>query len=192
MVAIRQTVFSKRFLLWKLFYFNRFHWIRFIIVSLPLSRQFCWYRAPNRVAIMSRPCCNLEIVGFNRIRWVHFTCSGQRHNFLHWWCQWSDRKENELTHWGRDKLYDIFQNIFKCIFFNENVWNSIKISLEVVPKVQFTISQHWFRWWLCARGGAKWQMIYVGIVISLKRLKFWNDVRWKVFNRDRKKNETCL
>ena len=42
---------------------------------------------------------------------------------------------NELTHWGRDKMADIFaDNLFKCIFLNENVWNSIKISLKFVPK----------------------------------------------------------
>ena len=28
----------------------------------------------------------------------------------------------------------IFQDIFKCIFLNENVWISIKISLKFVPK----------------------------------------------------------
>ena len=32
-------------------------------------------------------------------------------------------------------------DIFKCIFFNENVWISIKISL----RIQLTIFQHWFR-----------------------------------------------
>ena len=37
---------------------------------------------------------------------------------------------DELTHWGRDEM----KNIFKCIFFNENVWISIKISLKCVPK----------------------------------------------------------
>ena len=36
----------------------------------------------------------------------------------------------QLTHRGRDKM----AAIFKCIFFNENVWISIKISLKFVPK----------------------------------------------------------
>ena len=40
-----------------------------------------------------------------------------------------------LTHWGQDKMAAILpDNIFKCIFLNENVWISIKISLKVVPK----------------------------------------------------------
>ena len=36
-------------------------------------------------------------------------------------------------------------DIFKCLFFNENVWISIKISLKFVPMVQLTIFQHWFK-----------------------------------------------
>ena len=35
-----------------------------------------------------------------------------------------------LTHWGRDKM----AAIFKCISLNENVWISIKISLNFVPR----------------------------------------------------------
>ena len=45
------------------------------------------------------------------------------------WIQFS------LTHWGRDKMAPNFSdNIFKCIFFNENAWVSIKISLKFVPR----------------------------------------------------------
>ena len=36
-------------------------------------------------------------------------------------------------------------DIFKCIFLNENVWISFKISMKFVPKVELTIFQHWFR-----------------------------------------------
>ena len=39
-----------------------------------------------------------------------------------------------LTHWGRDRMAVISDDIFKCIFLNENVWISIKISLKFVPK----------------------------------------------------------
>ena len=40
-----------------------------------------------------------------------------------------------LTHWGRDKMAAIFaDDMFKCIFLNENVWISIEISLKFVPK----------------------------------------------------------
>ena len=37
-----------------------------------------------------------------------------------------------LTPWVWDKM----ATIFKCIFFNENLWISLKISLKFVPKVQ--------------------------------------------------------
>ena len=42
-----------------------------------------------------------------------------------------------LTHWGRDKMEAISQtsdDIFKCIFLNENVWIPIELSLKFVPK----------------------------------------------------------
>ena len=36
-------------------------------------------------------------------------------------------------------------DIFECIFLNENVWISIKISSKFFLRVQLTIFQHWFR-----------------------------------------------
>ena len=43
------------------------------------------------------------------------------------------RSSAASTHWGRDKMATIF-DIFKCIFLNENVWISIKISLKCICK----------------------------------------------------------
>ena len=38
------------------------------------------------------------------------------------------------THWGWDNMaFPV--DIFKCIFFNENVWILLKISLKFIPKV---------------------------------------------------------
>ena len=40
-----------------------------------------------------------------------------------------------LTHWGRNKMAAIFQTtFFKWIFLNKNVWISINMSLEFVPR----------------------------------------------------------
>ena len=39
-----------------------------------------------------------------------------------------------LTHWGQDKMAAFPNNIFNCIFLNENVWISNKISLNFFPK----------------------------------------------------------
>ena len=44
-----------------------------------------------------------------------------------WWLWWkipSVNKENAaLTHWGLDKMATVFvDDIFICIFFNENFW----------------------------------------------------------------------
>ena len=42
-----------------------------------------------------------------------------------------------LTHWSRDKMAATFPATFcKCIFFNENMWILIKISLKFVPNGQ--------------------------------------------------------
>ena len=41
---------------------------------------------------------------------------------------------NPLTHWGRDKWTPFCRRHFKHIFFDENVWIPIKISLKFVPK----------------------------------------------------------
>ena len=44
--------------------------------------------------------------------------------------------EQALTHWRGDKMAAIFQTRFlvKCIFLNENVWISIKMSLKFVAE----------------------------------------------------------
>ena len=36
-------------------------------------------------------------------------------------------------------------DIFKCIFLNENVWIPIRITLKFVPRVKLTQFQYWFR-----------------------------------------------
>ena len=41
---------------------------------------------------------------------------------------------NQSTHWGRDKMAAIPDDIFKCIFLNENAYISVKISLKFVSK----------------------------------------------------------
>ena len=39
-----------------------------------------------------------------------------------------------LTHWGRQNRRHFPDDSFKWIFLNENVWNSIEVSLKFVPK----------------------------------------------------------
>ena len=41
-------------------------------------------------------------------------------------------------------------DIFKCIFLNENVWIPIKFHWNLFLRVQLTIFQYWLRWWLGA------------------------------------------
>ena len=63
-------------------------------------------------------------------------------------------------------------DVFKCIFLNENVW-IFKIPLTFVPKVPIlTIFQHWFRYWLGAVQATshylnQWWLVYWSIYVSL-------------------------
>ena len=41
-------------------------------------------------------------------------------------------------------------DIFTCIFLNENFWILNNISLKMFLRVCLTMWQHWFRWWLSA------------------------------------------
>ena len=45
----------------------------------------------------------------------------------------------------RQNGHNLPDDIFKCIFSNENVWILLKISLKFVLSFELTIFQHWFR-----------------------------------------------
>ena len=46
-------------------------------------------------------------------------------------------ERNYWTHWGRKKnSRHVADDIFKCIFLNENIWILVSILLKFVPKGQ--------------------------------------------------------
>ena len=60
-------------------------------------------------------------------------------------------------------------DILKCLFLNENVWILIRFHWCLF---QFTVFQHWFRWWLGADHATshylnKWWLVYQSIYASL-------------------------
>ena len=62
-------------------------------------------------------------------------------------------------------------DIYKYIFLNENIWILIKISLISFPRVELTIFQHWFRYWLGADQATshylnQWWLVYRRIYAS--------------------------
>ena len=62
---------------------------------------------------------------------VHFPCTGKMPSL-----QWiSNYPVLFLTHWGHTKWPPFSRRQFQMDFFNENVWISIKISLNFVPRV---------------------------------------------------------
>ena len=51
--------------------------------------------------------------------------------------QWNRCNRMCLSHWGGDEMADFFpDDIFKCIFLNEYVWISLKISLKFILKAR--------------------------------------------------------
>ena len=56
-----------------------------------------------------------------------------------------------LTHWGRDKMDAISQTTFSSAFsWMKMLKFRSKFRWSLFLKVQLTIFQHWFRWWLGA------------------------------------------
>ena len=54
--------------------------------------------------------------------------------------------KNELTHWGRDKMADIFQTTFSnAVSWMKMYKFRLRFDWSLFPRVQLTIFQHWFR-----------------------------------------------
>ena len=65
--------------------------------------------------------------------------------------QWHIVPHHWLTHWGRDKMVAIFQTTFSNAFSWMKMFKfRLKFHWSLFPRVQLTIFQHWFRWWLGA------------------------------------------
>ena len=83
--------------------------------------------------------CGLIQVMFNHIFQVHFAITGQLCDIWLPWYQGSKLVKygwinNINTLRPRRNEQHFTDVIFKCIFFSENVWISIKIALKFVPK----------------------------------------------------------
>ena len=64
--------------------------------------------------------------------------------------QWNPN-QSLLTHWGRDKMAAIFQTIFSNAFSWMQMYKFwLRFHWRLLPGVQLTIFQHWFRLWLGA------------------------------------------
>ena len=78
-----------------------------------------------------------------------------------------------LTHWGRDKMATIFQTTFSNAFSWMKMFKfRLKFQWSMFPRVQLTIFQHWFRWWLGAGQETshylnQWWLVYWRIYASL-------------------------
>ena len=100
-----------------------------------------------------------------------------------WWCQDMEMISNywpfvrgihqSLTQWGRDKMHAILQTTFSSAFsWMKNFDFQLKFHWSLFLRVQLTIFQHWFRWWLGAVQATshylkQWWLIYRRIYASL-------------------------
>ena len=78
-----------------------------------------------------------------------------------------------LTQWGRDKMVTIFQTTFSNAFSWTKMYElRLRFHWRLFPRVQLTIFQHWFRWWLGAglatsRSLNQWWLVYWRLYASL-------------------------
>ena len=88
-------------------------WISFLSRPQRVNSSFCWHPIWPITQLTQRSC---ELV----------------HTQVHVYLVTTATLSTELilTHGGRDKMINIFNTIFKCIFLNDNFWISNKISLK--------------------------------------------------------------
>ena len=107
---------------------------------------------------------NVDLFRFNSFDtcserlWRYFQRSGKFKWVAYPWCVvevmlrgLTSRAVFWFTHWGQDKMADIFRTIFSNAFSWMNCFEfPIKFDWSLFLRVQLTITQHWFRWWLGA------------------------------------------
>ena len=77
-----------------------------------------------------------------------------------------------LTHWGRDKMAAIFQMTFSSAFSSMKMLEfRLRFHWSLFLRVQLTIIQHWFRYWLGASQATshylnQWWLVYWRIYAS--------------------------
>ena len=90
-----------------------------------------WLRSTRNVIVKARTCCKplIHAVAHCRLDTLQVDGNGSDLTDDNSCTDWV------LTHWGRDKMANIFQTIFPNAFsINETIWISIKISLKFVHK----------------------------------------------------------
>ena len=88
-------------------------------------------------------------------------------------CMWYQGPGSTLTHWGQDKMAAISQTTLSNSFSWMKIFQfRIKFDWSLFLRFQFTIFQHWFRWWLGAGQATshylnQWWSVYWRIYASL-------------------------
>ena len=69
---------------------------------------------------------------------------------IHQWPVDFPHKESLTTHWGQDKMATILQTFSNAFSWIKMYKFRLRFHWSFFPRVEFTIFQHWFRWWLGA------------------------------------------
>ena len=124
--------------------------------SGPIVLKVCAHHGSHTVVSKCWPFCP-GLIGL-KYCYIHL---GQIHNSY------------VLTHWGRDKMDAISQTTFSSAFCWTKMFEfRIKFHWSLFLRVQLTIFQHWFRWWLGADQATshylnQWWLDYWHIYASL-------------------------
>ena len=95
--------------------------------------------------------------------------------------------KGSLAHWGRHKMAAISQTTFSNAFSSMKMFEfRLKFQWSLFPRVQLTIFQHWFRYWLGAVQATshylnQWWLVYRRIYTSLGLNEFKENIirpRW--------------
>ena len=87
----------------------------------------------------------------------------------------------QLAHWGRDEMNNISQTTFSNVFSSMKMFEFwFKFHWSLFPRVQFTVSQHWFRLWLGAVQATshylnQWWLVYRHICVTRPYWVNWTD-----------------
>ena len=102
------------------------------------------------------------------------------------------RARVNLTHWGRDEMADIFQTTFSNAFSGRKMYDfRFGFQWSLFLRVQLTLFQHWFRYWLVADQATSYYLdqcslvywrIYASLGLNELRMLAWGFDKHNFYN----------
>ena len=140
-------------------------WETFVSVKQADSQKSLWYRKGSVYHVIMS-CDMIKIIDIRSIQTI------QLHHIPHKLYDISPLQAI-LTHWGPDEMKNISSATFSNVFSSMKMFEFLlKFHWSLFPRVQLTIFQHWFRWWIGAVQATshylhQWWLVYRRIYASL-------------------------